>query len=291
MHPGVPIRCDTRTVVRRRLDYFGGVLLLCLMFAALLAGSSTAAACPLLNGPRCGWPFHLNVAADARISPQALPRGKPVPIGVSADGEIRTSDGTQPSALREVVLSVDRDVEIDTRGLPVCGYRKLASRDSSGVRRACRRSIVGFGTARISVAAGSEASPVTVESEVTVLNAGRRDGTMRFFVHGTVPAQPRAVVARVEVRKRPGGDFGWQALVRLPRIANGLGSLVDISLRLKRFFFIRGERKSFLSARCPDGVFKLSLTKLLFRNEARVPGVGAQTVLKGGLAVPCRPRR
>jgi hypothetical protein len=31
----------------------------------------------------------------------------------------------------------------------------------------------------------------------------------------------------------------------------------------------------------------LCVSKLLFRNEARVPGVAAQTVLKGGIAVPC----
>jgi hypothetical protein len=29
---------------------------------------------------------------------------------------------------------------------------------------------------------------------------------------------------------------------------------------------------------------------VLFKNEAQIPGVASQTVLKGGIAVPCKPK-
>jgi hypothetical protein len=46
----------------------------------------------------------------------------------------------------------------------------------------------------------------------------------------------------------------------------------------------------YLEARCPDGVFKVSSPKTVFKNEAGTPGVASVTVLKGSLALPCTPK-
>jgi hypothetical protein len=71
-------------------------------------------------------------------------------------------------------------------------------------------------------------------------------------------------------------------------IAGGSGSALDFKFRIGKTYSHGGTKHGYFEAKCPDGVFKANLTKILFRNEAKVPGVAAQTVLKGSLAVPCK---
>lgn len=208
-------------------------------------------------------------------------------------GHVRQENATPPAALREAVAIVDRDVAVDVSGLPVCGYRKIAARDSRGARRACRKAIVGYGAASTQLARPG-LPPVELKSRLVAFNGGLRDGAIRVFVHAFAPPPlERSLVARVDVRRPRGasGPSGWKALAKIPRIADGYGSLTAFRLNLGRFFYHRRERKSFLSARCPDGRFKLTTPRLVFKNEANLPGVAPRTILKGGEVVPCTPKR
>jgi hypothetical protein len=77
---------------------------------------------------------------------------------------------------------------------------------------------------------------------------------------------------------------------KLPRRCGLTESCRRMSLRpvgLK----IHGKEHSYLAAKCPDGDFRLTVPEMLFRNEARTPGRGATTVLKGLSSVPCSPAR
>jgi hypothetical protein len=70
-------------------------------------------------------------------------------------------------------------------------------------------------------------------------------------------------------------------------MAGGRGSLLDFDFRLGATR-IAGKRKlGYLEAKCPDGVFKANVKKMLFKNEANTPGEAGSTSLKGSLAVPC----
>ena len=66
----------------------------------------------------------------------------------------------------------------------------------------------------------------------------------------------------------------------------GDGSLLGFRLEIKRGFAASGRRHSYLSGRCPE-LLRVSIPKLTFVNEAHTPGVPPQTIMKGGLAVPC----
>lgn len=159
---------------------------------------------------------------------------------------------------------------------------------------ACAQSIVGSGKAKFDVV-GPEAQMQrvafpTAPPPLTVVYGGVRAGAILLFAHMVVPALPavEVAVARIELRRK---QLGWIARVKVPAIGRGLGSLTDLSLKLGRRFVDRGgKRKSFLSAKCPDGAFRITMPKALFKNEARIPGVAAQTVLKGSLAIPCKPK-
>jgi hypothetical protein len=75
-----------------------------------------------------------------------------------------------------------------------------------------------------------------------------------------------------------------------PVAAGGSGSAIDFKFKLGRTYAYKGKKVGYFEARCPDGKFKVSTPKILFKNEAQVPEVAAQTVLKGGLFVPCTPK-
>jgi hypothetical protein len=62
-------------------------------------------------------------------------------------------------------------------------------------------------------------------------------------------------------------------------------------LKVKRGFAASGRRHSYLSARCPNGLFRVSIPKLTFVNEAHTPGLPPRTIMKGGLVVPCGAKR
>lgn len=287
-----PIPRDTRTVTGWRGRYLAGILVLCFMLAAT-AGSATAAC--LVGGPNgvC-FPFpDLDFRMTARVSPQSLPTGKPAPVAFRIGGRVRHVDGTQPSALREAILTVDKDVDVSIEGLPLCNDRepRFPIRRPDELRRLekrCRNAIVGRGRVGISIAFPGQ-EPLSLSNRVALLNAGTRDGTILLYALTEIRVPvPQLLAATIEIRRGPAR--GWTVRAKIPAIAGGSGAITHFALNVGKRFRYRGKRKSFLSASCPDGVFRIMTPKLLFKNEARIPGVAAQTVLKGSLAVPCKPK-
>lgn len=220
--------------------------------------------------------------------PTKLPRHRYAPAKTLIFGRIATSDGSHPSALRESVVDIDRDVKVDPRGLPVCRPGQLEARDTRAARRVCGKTTIGSGVAHAEIAFPEQA-PIRVTSPITVFNGGGNARRSKILIHTfiTVPA-PTAIVTQVTIAKR---GSGVHAIAKIPVIAGGSGSVRDFRFKLGRSFRFHGHRRSWAVARCPDGVFRVRTPKTVFRNEARVPGVSGQTVLRGGLAVPCRPAR
>jgi len=220
--------------------------------------------------------------------PKKLPRRHYAPAKTLIFGKIATSDGTHPSALRESVVNIDKDVRVDPRGLPVCKPGQLEARDTRAAKRVCGKTTIGTGVAHAEIAFPEQA-PIKVTSPITVFNGGGNARRSKVLIHTflTVPV-PAAIVTQVTIKKK---GSGVNATAKIPVIAGGSGSVLDFRFKLGRNFRFRGQKRSWAMARCPDGVFKVKTPKTVFKNEARTPGVGAQTVLRGGLAVPCKPGR
>lgn len=268
----------------------GGALIVGLV-AVGVADVTPSAACPLrlaADETGCAWP-RLLLTVNGVVAPKELPRRRRAPVAVTLSGRFRTTDATQPSALREVDLRFDRDVAIDATGLHACGRKRLEARGERAARRACRASIVGRGVARVAVPSARE-TPIPLP--LTVFNGGVKEGITTLLVHSFAPA-PLAtpLIATVKLSEERVGRFGTKGVVRIPQIAAGEGSLLDFRLRVKRPFGYGGKRRSFATARCPDGGLEAAFSRILFRNEAKAPGVAAQTVFKGRIAAPCTPRR
>ncbi len=219
------------------------------------------------------------------VSPRTLPRNEYAPITARLFGKVRTSDGTHPPALREAVVDVDKDIRVNVRGLPVCrGGSRDVRRGIRALEQLCRRSIIGRGVAQFEIAF-HEQEPIKVKSPLVVLNSGEENGgvALAIVTSVTVPA-PAETVIKVTITRK---GNGIHAIAKIPVIAGGSGSLLGFDFKLGKTYSYKGGKVGYLEAKCPDGVFKVSVPSLLFKNETHVAGVPAATSLKGGWAMPC----
>ena len=271
-----------------------GGLLLALILAVGIVGAAIAdggvrISCPLTAGDdsdTCPPIPRLRFELDGQVTPMSLPRNEMQPAALDLHGRVQTTDATHPSALREMTIELDRNVSIDSTGVPVCrgwGGRELRGEGP----RDCGSAIAGRGRADFEIAF-PEQGPVKDESPVTIYNEGLDHGVQKLNAYAfvTVPV-PAEIITTVEIKRVPQERYGSQAVVKVPVIAGGSGSLLRFDLRLKRLFELRGVRRSVVKARCPDGRLSMKADPILFKNEAHTPGVPATTVMRGLLSIPC----
>jgi hypothetical protein len=227
---------------------------------------------------------NLQVDFGGGIYQETLPKHRFAPLKHMIFGTIKTTDGTHPSAFRELVLDIDKDVKINTRGYPVCGAGQLEARDTTAAKRACGKTVIGEGEATAEIAFPEQA-PIKVLSPLLVFNGGESGGKVTLLIHTfiTVPV-PAAIVTTVTIQRK---GTGLHAIAKIPVIAGGSGSALNFRFTLGKTYRYEHKKVGYFEARCPDGVFKVRSERALFKNEARTPGVAEQTVLKGGLGVPC----
>lgn len=259
-------------------------IILGLAFSALLALGVATIAGAASTKIRAG---NLILTFGGSTSPTKLPKNKYAPVKAIIFGKVATSDGTHPSALRETIVDIDKDVKLNVKGLPVCNAGQLTARNTRAAKRVCGKTTLGSGIAHVEIAF-PEQPPIRVTSPITVFNGGGTAQKSKLLIHTflTVPV-PAAVVTQVAITKR---GTGVHAVAKVPVVAGGSGSVLDFRFKLGRTYTYKGRKMAYSMAKCPDGVFRTRTTKTLFKNEARVPGVAARTVLKGGLAVPCTPK-
>jgi hypothetical protein len=238
----------------------------------------------------------LNVEITGDLKLKALPTQERDTASLRLHGSIAMSDESHPSALREAIVDLDRNVSIDAEGLPVCRAILLRVSDVAGARRVCRKAIVGSGSARFGFVSSTQSPPTgTVQlrseldsvasSRLTLFNGGVANGTVTLFIHALVSdPNPKPLVATVKIAGK--GD-GSQAVAKIPYIAEGRGSLLGFNLKLGRSFRAEGTERSYLAAKCPGGRLSLSIPALDFENEAEQAGVASRTVLKGTVSLPC----
>lgn len=213
---------------------------------ALVGGSANAATV------RVGT---LVLHADGGFEPRLLPKRAFAPIRFQGYGEIRTTDGSLPPALRHVKLDFDRDGRLTTAGLPSCAPSRLEAASPKQARGRCRGAIVGTG--RIAAAAPLPGlGRVEVRSALTLFNGPRQDGNPTVVLHAQAPAPvSETYVVAIPIERRP-GFYRYRAEFDIPPIAGGLGSLTYIEARIGRRYRAGGAERSYVSARCSDYILQ-----------------------------------
>jgi hypothetical protein len=192
---------------------------------------------------------NLLVHFDAEFSPHSLPRQTPAPIQVTIKGAVSTTDGSHPPPLEVLEIALNRNGRLYTKGLPSCSPSRLQSTSTSEARSRCGSALVGHGSFRAEVELGTN-NPVAADGEILAFN-GRLQGKPGLLLHffGGAPVRFTLVVP-LRIGHRRDGEFGTVLRTRIPRLANGFGSITQIELSLGRRWRFAGKPRSYLSAAC-----------------------------------------
>jgi hypothetical protein len=216
--------------------------------------------------------------ADGGFQPSSLPRHRFAPIHFEGYFEIGAKDGGEPVALEQAVIDFDRDGRLSAGGLPACPPERIANASTAEARQACAGAIVGTG--KIEALIGLASGPVAASSPLTIFNGPPDEGHPTVVLHAriTVPAtQTYAIVVPIERRR---GGFRYRATLDLPPIAAGLGAITRVEVKVGRRFSVGGQRRSYVSARCSDGIL---------RTHGRFSFADG-TIVDGSVEKACTPR-
>ena len=163
------------------------------------------------------------ISVTANFLPRELPEHTNAPVSVTSITRIKTSDGSQPSALKQIVFQFDKHGALDTKGLPTCTMAKLADTTPQEARKRCAGALVGTGTGRAEVTLPG-APPVQISSPLSFFNAPPIGGKPILIAHAyeTIPT-PKAVLVPMVIEKIKHGRYGYQVKIPLPPIADGYG--------------------------------------------------------------------
>lgn len=209
------------------------------------------------------------------FAPRSLPRDRDVPVTVSLNTSIKTSDGSRPPQLRGISFGVNRYGRITTKGLPVCRPALLESTDSSTALARCGDARVGGGKFVANVEFPNR-EPFAVQGRMLAFN-GRAHGRPAVLLHisGSNPVNV-TVVLTFTIRHPKRGKFGTVLSARIPRLASDLGYVTDVSLVFNRRYRYHGQPYSFLSARCaapsgfPGAIFSFTRGTFSFAGGKRI---------------------
>jgi hypothetical protein len=183
------------------------------------------------------------------ISPSKLPRSVPAPIAVQMGGKIKTTDRTDPPKLTKIVLEINRNGKIQTKGLDSCSLAKLNSVSAQTAKRTCGEALIGHGnvTSRVSLPGqGAFAS----NGSLLAFN-GRYKGKMAVLAQvESGPPLPLTYVIPFQVQKAK-GTFATKLVGTLPEIASEYGYISAFDLSLGARYRYHGQRMSYASAACP----------------------------------------
>jgi len=192
--------------------------------------------------------------ADGAFEPRHLPRHRFAPIDFEGFVSLRGRTTAAPPALERVVISFDHDGRLSAGGLPRCAPARIEALSTRAARRACAGALVGRGRLEAVVLLGGD--PVGVRSALSIFNGPRVDGRPTAILHARteVPAtQTYAILVPIDKRR---GDFRYRVAFDVPPIAAGLGRITRIEVKIGRRYRAGGERRSYLSARCPDSILR-----------------------------------
>lgn len=248
--------------LRRGLTW---TLVLCAAMAVSLTAIASAAKPTVV---RAG---NVILTLNGGVSPTKLPKNKLAPIALNVSGSIATVDGSQPPVTKTVTIDFDKNGTVNAKGLPACKSGQLQARDTGDAKAACPKAIVGKGRTTVRVAFPDQA-PFNASGPLVLFNGGVKGGTTTMFIHAYVNVPtPTALVTTVKIKKIRKGRFGTRADARIPTIAGGSGALTKFNLTVNRKFTYRGERQSYLLAKCATGRFYAHAVTA-FKDGTRISG-------------------
>jgi hypothetical protein len=220
------------------------VVALCCALAALAVATVADGALVKVND--------IVLHADGGFQPRALPRHHFAPIEFQGYFDVRAKGGGRPVALQQVTIDFDRDGRLLSAGLPTCAPERVASVGVGAARAACRGAIVGTGRVEALVEVGAGSVPVS--SALTIFNGPPQEGRSSVVLHARTSAPGAKTFAVLVPIERRSGAFRYRATLAFPELADGRGSITRVEATVGRRFSSGGQPRSYVSARCSDGI-------------------------------------
>lgn len=252
---------------------------------ALVACGALVVAVPTVGGRAQGFLVkvdNLILSGDGGFAPRKLPRRAFAPIDFVGHANVDSVDGSIPAPLRQITVDFDRDGRLSTRGLPTCDPALLQAATVEEARAICARAVVGTGHVEALIAREGQA-PTPVRSALTLFNGPSQEGRPTVILHARTTEPAEQVLAITIPIERHRGAFRYRATVILPSIAAGRGALTHIDVDIGRRYRFGGKRRSYVSARCSDGVLS---THGYFAFAAEP----IDTIISGAVEKPCTAR-
>jgi hypothetical protein len=220
---------------------------------------------------------NLEMTFSQLVAPKKLPRVGATPIALELKGRIGTMDGSQPAAVEEFVLDLDKSIAIDARGLPNCEAGGRGPRFPD-LKTLCEDAVVGSG--RVGVRFQFPEQPPTYSASDLIVVNDSDQGTGATTLYGvsyfTTPITT-ALTMEIAIKKWRGRN---RVIIKVPRFAGGTGSLTHLSANLEKRFVRDGEGVDLLTGSCPGAGTIQSEAKALFADG---------TILRQTSVRSCRP--
>ncbi len=211
------------------------------------------------------------VSATAGISPHALPAKGGAPVDIASVTRIKTTDGSAPGTLKQLVFVFDKHGSIDTKGLPTCTLAKLAGTTPQLARKRCPGAIVGEGVGKAQVRLPGQA-PLSISTPLTFFNAPPQGGMPSLIAHAyeKIPAT-KTLLVPIAVERIQRGRYGFRATIELPEIAGGYGSATLAEATIGKTWKRGGRTIGYANAYCAGGRLQVYGT-LTFTDGSYFPG-------------------
>jgi hypothetical protein len=211
------------------------------------------------------------VSATASISPRALPSHGNAPVSVASVTRIKTTDGSQPPTLKQIVFIFDKNGSVDTKGLPVCTAAKLAGTTPAQARKRCASAIVGEGVGKAEVHLPGLA-PAEMTTPLTFFNAPPVGGNPSLIAHAyeTMPV-PKTLLVPFSIERIHQGRYGFRVTIQLPEIAEGYGAATLAKATVGTTWKRGGKTVGYTNAHCEGGRLQVHGT-LTFTDGSFFPG-------------------
>ncbi|HEX5609969.1 MAG TPA: hypothetical protein VFX45_07750 [Solirubrobacterales bacterium] len=223
-------------------------------FIAILAAAIAATAA--LAGPTVSGGDGNTQSVDVKIAPKKLSKTAftPASLQVTTKTTTTTHANGVPSPAIHAIVDFDKNAKLYTKGLPTCDPGKLQNSSTEVAEQLCGKAKIGGGTANALLPAGQV---YTVNQVVTAFNGVPQGGKPTVILHtyGTTPIQTTLVlVGKVSSYNKEG--YGPRLDLEIPKIAGGTGALIDFQVKIDKKYSFKGQKRSFISAKCTSGKLK-----------------------------------
>lgn len=212
-----------------------------LLTGLIAAGSSGATA---VQAP------DFTATVTATVKPTRLPAEGTAPVTLALDGHVTHSDratcGGSCEHLRVIELRLDRQIDVDTEGLPTCVVSDVKGFYPSQARRKCGRALIGSGETS-ETTQFPEQAPFTVSTEQLFFNAGNGGKVVMYTYSPQYELSSAGLVGTIrDLKLRP----------------NSGGSQAEVSFHFTfgKIWRYKGKRHSYLNGSCTTGSFKNAIT-------------------------------